>query len=174
MMKDVQWVRFTWNLSELPPLALALPAHYHLGRVGAEEEAEVRAVVTRSFAHDDSWGNSIQEVNALVEQSLERFSASEEGVLCLALRHGVRMIGAALLVPDAQAENHLTPGPSVLMEYRNRGFGMALLGESLRTLREAGLTEAGGRARAHALVAKFLYPKFKGTPTPDKRPLLAA
>ena len=52
------------------------------------------------------------------------------------------MIGASILVPDPTRGNHLTPGPCVLMEYRNRGLGTALLEESLRQLRAAGLSRA--------------------------------
>ena len=61
------------------------------------------------------------------------------------------------------------------MEYRNRGFGTRLLEHSLTRLREAGLSEAIGIAIESAPVTKFLYPKFKGTPSPhDSTPLLAA
>ena len=63
-------------------------------------------------------------------------SRSGQTGVCLALRHGLRIIGADVLVADPARENHLTPGPCILMEYRNRGFGTALLGESLRQLRQ--------------------------------------
>jgi GNAT superfamily N-acetyltransferase len=173
-MKLVPWVRFTWSLDMLPPLGMALPEHYHFGTAGPADEKEVRAVITRSFAHDNSWGGAIHEVNGMIDGWLERAFDSENPGHCVALRHGLRIIGAAILIPDQAAEDHLTPGPCVLMEYRNRGLGTALLGESLRQLREAGLTRGGARARSSALVAKFLYPKFNGTLTPDDTPLLAA
>jgi len=79
-----------------------------------------------------------------------------------------------VLLPDPTAEDHLTPGPCVLMEYRNRGFGSALLEESLRQLRAAGLTRASGLTKSNAPVAKFLYPKFNGTFAPGDTPLVAA
>ncbi len=78
------------------------------------------------------------------------------------------------MLPDPSAENHLSPGPCVLMEYRNRGLGTALLGESLRQLREAGLSRAAALTKSNAPVAKFLYPKFNGVLTPGDTPLLAA
>ncbi len=173
-MKLVPWVRFTWNLDKLPPLGIALPEHYRFAVAGPADEKEICAVITRSFAHDNSWGGAIHEVNGMIEGWLERAFDSEKPGRCLALRHGLRIIGAAILIPDPTAEDHLSPGPCVLMEYRNRGLGSALLGESLRQLREAGLTRAGARAGGNSLVAKFLYLKFNGTRAPDDKPLLAA
>ena len=84
------------------------------------------------------------------------------------------MIGASILLPDPTAGNHLAPGPCVLMEYRNRGLGTALLVESLRQLRAAGLSRASGLAKNNAPVAKFLYPKFNGVVTPGDTPALVA
>ena len=174
-MKQIQWVRFTWDLEKLPTLGSALPKHYHFAAASRADERELRTVIARSFAHDTSWGDAIHEVNGMIDGWLERAFEPEKGGICLALRHGLRIIGAAILIPDALAENHLSPGPCVLMEYRNRGLGTALLGESLRKLREAGLTRGVALAKINAPVAKFLYPKFDGTLTPGSTtPLLAA
>ena len=173
-MKFVQWVRFTWDLNLLPPLDAALPEHYHFVAATGADEKELRAVITRSFAHDTSWGDAIHEVNDLIDEWMERALAPADGGICLALRHGLRMIGASILIPSPAAENHLSPGPCVLMEYRNRGFGTALLGESLRRLHEAGLSRAIAHTKSNAPVAKFLYPKFNGTLLPGDTPLLAA
>lgn len=172
-MKLVHWVRFTWDLQQLPPLGIALPDHYHFRDAGSEDEKELRAVITRSFAHDTSWGDSIHEINSLVDGWLARGFSENGGAIFVALRHGQRIIGASVSFTDPSLEDQLAPGPCVLMEYRNRGLGTALLGESLRRLRESGLTHAHARAHTNSLVAKFLYPKFSGTMTPDK-PLLAA
>ncbi|MDQ3414318.1 MAG: hypothetical protein M3480_04985 [Verrucomicrobiota bacterium] len=84
------------------------------------------------------------------------------------------MIGAAILIPGLARENHLSPGPCILMEYRNRCFGTALLGESLLRLQQAGLSRAAAVTKGNAPVAKFLYPKFNGILTPGDTPLLAA
>jgi GNAT superfamily N-acetyltransferase len=173
-MKLVQWVRFTWDLDKLPSLGAGLPAHYSFSAPGPAEEKELRAVIGRSFADDTSWGDASHEVNGMLDGWLERAFEPERTALCLALRHGVRIIGAAIMVADPAADNHLSPGPCVLMEYRNRGLGTALLGESLRQLREAGLSRASALTKGNAPVAKFLYPKFNGVLTPDDTPLLAA
>ncbi len=90
---------------------------------------------------------------------LDRAFASEMST-CLAVRHGLRIIGASVLSLDPQADNHLAPGPCVLMEYRNRGFGTHLLAGSLKALREAGISRAVAITRENAPVAKFLYPRF--------------
>lgn len=173
-MKQVQWVRFTWDLDEIRPPGGALPEHYHFAAATQADEKELRVVITRSFANDSSWGDAIHVVNGLIDGWLERAFEPGTGGICLALRHGLRMIGASILIPDPGAEDQLSPGPCVLMEYRNRGLGTALLGESLRRLHEAGLSRAAALTKGNAPVAKFLYPKFNGLLTPGATPLLAA
>ena len=173
-MKLVHWIRFTWELEQLPTLKSVLPEHYHFTSATSADEKELRAVIARSFAQDTSWGDAIHEVSGIIDGWMERAFAPEGNGVYLALRHGLRIIGAAILMPDATTEDHLTPGPCVLMEYRNRGFGTALLEESLRQLRSAGLTRVSALAKSNAPVTKFLYPKFKSTSTPVDMPLLAA
>jgi len=173
-MKLVQWVRFTWELDKLPALSDALPAHYFLTAATRDDEKELRAVIGRSFVQDTSWGDAIHEVNSMLDSWLERAFEPEKSGICLALRHGLRMIGAAILLPDPAAANHLAPGPCVLMEYRNRGLGTALLMESLRQLRAAGLSRAAALTKNNAPAAKFLYPKFNGVVSPGDTPVLAA
>jgi GNAT superfamily N-acetyltransferase len=173
-MKLVQWVRFTWDLEKLPTLGDALPAHYSFTAATRADERELRAVIGRSFANDTSWGDAIHEVNSMIDGWLERAFAPEGNGVFLALRHGLRIIGASVLLPDPASEDHLAPGPCVSMEYRNRGFGAALLEESLRRLRAAGLTRSFAITKSNAPVAKFLYPKFNGIPIPVDTPLVAA
>ena len=173
-MRLVHWVRFTWDLDQLPSFGVALPKHYSFTAATRADERELRTVITRSFAHDTSWGDAMHELNGLLDGWLELAFAPEKNGLCLALRHGLRMIGAAVLVPEPALTNHLSPGPCVLMEYRNRGLGTALLGESLHRLREAGLSRATALTKGNAPVAKFLYPKYNGVLLPGDAPLLAA
>jgi len=173
-MKQVQWVRFNWDLDEALPLGATLPEHYHFATATQADEKELRIVITRSFADDTSWGDAIHEVKGMIDGWLERVFEPEAVGVCLVLRHGLRMIGTSILIPDPAAENHLSPGPCVLMEYRNRGLGTALLDESLRRLHAAGLSRAVALTKSNAPVAKFLYPKFNGLLTPGATPLLAA
>ena len=173
-MKLVRWVRFTWNLEEPIAAEATLPTHYHFAPGTEADENEIRTVITRSFAHDSFWGDAMHEVDSLLEGWLERALDPASEVHCLTLRHGLRIIGAAILNPDPASENHLIPGPCVVLEYRNRGLGGALLGESLRVLRQAGLTQVHARAKMNSPVARFLYPKYNGTPAPDDTPMLAA
>lgn len=173
-MKLVKWVRFTWDLTKLPPLDLSLPEHYEIATATAEDEKEIRRVITTSFVLDPAWSPAMHELKQTIETWLARAFDSEHSV-CLALRHGLRIIGAAILSLDGSAENHLVPGPCVLMEYRNRGFGTKLLAQSLQSLCDAGLSQGSAIAEENAPVAKFLYTKFNGEHTPvDFTPLLAA
>ena len=173
-MKPLSWVRFTWDLANLPVVPFHLPAHYQISRATKDDDKELHKVFSSSFMLDPIWNPAIGEVMQKVQRWLDRAFDSENQV-CLALRHGSRIIGATLLSLDPKIDNHLAPGPCVLMEYRNRGFGTRLLESSLNLLRDAGLTEATGIARDIAPAAKFLYPKFGGQVAAlDTASLLAA
>jgi GNAT superfamily N-acetyltransferase len=173
-MKFVHWVRFTWDLDKLTTLSSARPDRYHITLARPGDEKELRALFARSFAHDTSWGDAIHEVTAMLNGWLEQTLAPETNCVCLALRHGARMIGATVVRPDPLAEDHLIPGPCVQMEYRNRGLGTALLAAALSQLQEAGLQRAVALARANGPVARYLYPKFNGEMMAGTSPLLAA
>lgn len=168
------WIRFRWDLSQLPQFDAALPEHYEIGPATAEDETELRKIVSSSFVLDPSWNPATQEVMETIEPWLERAFASPANG-CLALRHGLRIIGAAVIAPNPEAEIHLSPGPCISMEYRNRGFGTRLLERSLTKLRDAGLKEAVGIAHENAPVTKFLYTKFNSTASPyEPTPLVPA
>jgi hypothetical protein len=169
------WIRFRWDLTQLPQFENQLAEHYEIGTATAEDEKEVRKIISSSFVLDPAWSPAMQEVMEKLEVWFERAFSPSTTCSCLALRHGVRIIGAAVTFPDADAEMHLVPGPCISMEYRNRGFGTRLLEQSLIRLRDAGLREACGVAKENAPVTKFLYPKFNGTPSPyDFTPLVPA
>jgi GNAT superfamily N-acetyltransferase len=160
-MKLLNWVRFEWDLAMLPGQASSLPAHYQIVPATIEDEMGLRKVFSSSFMLDPMWNPIIGEVMQTIQARLDSVFTSE-GSTCLALRHGSRIIGAAVLSDDFASEDHLSPGPCISMEYRNRGFGTLLLEHSLLWLRDAGLTRASGLAPDYALAAKFLYPKFGG------------
>ena len=164
-MKLLKWVRFTWNLTELSSSNSPLPAHYQIAPATPEDERELRKVYSSSFLLDPIWNPVIGEVMHSIQSRLDNIfpsanSTSSANSTCLALRHGARIIGAAVLSLEADAEDHLAPGPCILTEYRNRGFGTLLLAHSLRLLREAGLARATALAPNYVPASKFLYPKF--------------
>ena len=164
-MKLLNWVRFTWNLTELSPLNSPLPAHYKIAPATSEDEKKLRKVFSSSLLLDPTWNPVIGEVMENIQAQLDHVFASAD-TPCLALRHGTRIIGASVVSLQFDAENHLWPGPCISMEYRNRGFGTRLLERSLMLLRESGMAHATGIAPRHAPVTKFLYPKFNGVPAP--------
>ena len=84
-------------------------------------------------------------------------------VPAVVLTHGQRIIGASLLNPEIDAENHLLSGPCVLAEYRSRGLGTALLHHSLLLLKTHGLKRVHGVCKEMATTSKFVYPKFGST-----------
>lgn len=173
-MKLSNWIRFTWDLTQLPTFENPLAEHYEIGPATAEDEMELRKIISSSFVLDPMWSPELQEVTEKIEAWLASAFASP-ACSFLALRHGTRIIGASVISTEAEAEMHLIPGPCVSMEYRNRGFGTRLLEQALSRLREAGLREAAGLAKENLPVSKFLYPKFNATSSPyDITPLVPA
>jgi hypothetical protein len=164
-LKPLSWVRFEWDLATLPETQPDLPLHYQIDRATPEDVTGVRKVFSSSFMLDPVWSPAIGQVMQMVQGWLDHAFEREDRVV-LALRHGSRIIGAALLSLNPERENHLTPGPTISMEYRNRGFGSLLLDRSLRTLRDSGVNRAHGVARDISAAAKFLYPKFGGEGVP--------
>lgn len=155
-------------------LTAALPAHYSFATATSADEKELRMVIARCFAHDTAWFDATHEINRMLDGWMALAFDPERHGICLALRHGLRIIGAAILIPDPATSEQFLPGPCVQMEYRNRGLGTALLRESLRQLQQAGLSRAAALTKGNAPVAKFLYPKFNGVLSSGETPLLAA
>lgn len=161
-MKLVRWKRFTWDLSKLPPLGAALPAHYQVRGATRDDHKTVRDLIVRAFSLDTDWSDTFARFQPQLEAQLER-AFSRESVPAVVIAHGQRVIAASGLNSEIDAENHLISGPCVLMEYRSRGIGSALLHHSLKQLQTAGLARACGLCKDTAPTAKFVYPKFGAT-----------
>ena len=173
-MKLSNWIKFTWDLAQLPVFENSLPEHYEIAPATADEEKELRKIISSSFVLDPAWSPEMNEVMERLELWLDRAFTSATCTF-LALRHGARIIGASVISSEAESDVHLIPGPCISLEYRNRGFGTRLLEQSLSRLREAGLSEATGLAKENLPVTKFLYPKFNGSASRhDLAPLVAA
>jgi GNAT superfamily N-acetyltransferase len=173
-MKLSNWIRYTWDLTQLPAFETALAEHYEIGPATPDDGMELRKIISSSFVLDPMWSPDLQEVTEKIEAWLDRAFASPDSIF-LALRHGTRIIGAAVLSTKPDADMHLIPGPCISTEYRNRGFGTRLLEHALTRLREAGLTQAAGVAKENVPASKFLYPKFNATSSPyDFTPLVPA
>ena len=171
-MRRTRWVSFTWDLAKVELPEVAIPRHYSINLDGAEIQEELRRVINKSLALDPSWNAALPDVSATVMASITRALALQS-TLRLTLRHGTRIIGGTLLVPEIDASEHLVPGPCILMEYRNRGLGTLLFVSALRRLRDSSITRACAVTRVNSPAARFLYRKFSGNPSPIA-PLLAA
>ena len=172
-MKLVRWRRFTWELSKLPPIENPLPQHYHVRSAQRDEEKVVSHAILSAFSLDSAWSDSVKNFKDRLESEVENAFA-REAVPALVICHGQRIIGASALSTEMDAENHLLSGPCVLMEYRNRGLGTALLYYSLKQLQNSGLNRVYGVTKENVVSGKFIYPKFGSTSVAhDYAPVLA-
>jgi hypothetical protein len=160
-MKLFKWLQFTWDLQKVPALQEALPGHYKISPAEAEDEMALRKVFSSSFLLDTNWNPAIGHVMRTIQSRLDAALTADTTCTCLALRHGQRIIGAVVLQPDESATEQFAIGPSLLMEYRNRGLGLHLFHAALQWLKDAGMSRATGMSLEHATATKFLYPKFE-------------
>lgn len=130
-------------------------------RATREEGEEVLRVLLLSLSMDSAWNDSFAQAERYLSEAVARIFNDTEP-LCLVIPKGNRMIAASLLDPVPEAPSHLLSGPSVLMEYRNRGIGSRLLHASLEALAEAGVTNPAGITRDKTVAAQHVYPKFGG------------
>jgi len=160
-MKLVRWKRFTWDLSKLPTPAPPLAERYNIRPAFAEDQKGVTDIILSAFTLDSAWGDAFALVRewltAQIEAAFERETAP-----AMVITHGQRVIAAAAITTELEAETHLLSGPCVSMEYRSRGLGTALLYQTLAQLRQSGLTNVHGITKINVPAEKFVYPKFGG------------
>lgn len=159
-MKLFKWLQFTWDLQKVSALQSALPGHYKISPAEGQDEMALRKVFSSSFLLDPNWNPAIGHAMRTIQSRLDAALSSETTYTCLALRHGQRIIGAVVLHPDETAAEQFAIGPSLLVEYRNRGLGTHLFHAALQWLKDAGLLRATGICLDYTTATKFLYPKF--------------
>ncbi len=164
-MKLVQWIRFTWDMASFVPVTDAIEPHYQIRVATKDEEKTVFNVISSAFSIDMEWSDTFDQVRDHFESEIEKFFARKEPS-CLVLTHGSRIIGASAVDLSADTENHILTGPSILNEYRNRGFGSALLYRSLLMVKEEGFEKAYGITKYNVSAAKFIYTKFNSESNP--------
>lgn len=165
-MKLVPWMRFTWDLAQLPAEAPVLERRYGIRLAAREEKEKVLRVIISSFALDKDWFDTLKTMQGWIENQIDDVFSQRSASSCLVVTHGSRIIGASALNTERESANHLLTGTCVLNEYRNRGLGTGLLYHSLRTLREADLEKAHGITKSNVPAAKFLYRKYNSVSEP--------
>jgi len=178
--KPVTLAKFRWNLADLTPGSVAMPKPYVVRPAGEQELEDALRVVQASYNLDPEWSGCAKHIDEVILPGVRQVFSDE--ATCLFLQHGNRVIAASAYNPDPEDGVHLVTGPCVLIEYRNRGIGGALLHATLEALRARGLKEAVGQTRPGTPSAKFLYSKFGGkavavaapTTSSDKQDAVAA
>lgn len=157
--RQIPLTRYGWRLSDLGPLP-EMPKPFVLRAASEQEREDALQVVRSSYSLDPEWSGGRKHVEDVVLASAARALDIEPA--CLFVLHGNRIIAASVYEVEPADGIHLTTGPCVLIEYRSRGIGGALLAATLAALRERGVREAVGQARPNTASAKFLCPKFGG------------
>lgn len=158
--KPVTLIRFRWKLSDVLSTAEELPNPYMLRAADKQETEEALRVVLASYNLDPEWSGCGKHIEDVIVPGVKK--AFEDEPHGLFVQHGNRVIAASIYQPQPEDGIHLVTGPCVLIEYRNRGIGGALLAATLQALKASGITEAIGHTRPFTPSAKFLCTKFGG------------
>jgi ribosomal protein S18 acetylase RimI-like enzyme len=158
-MIGTQWIQFTWDTTKLPANPISLDERYQLGQAVAADEALLLTAIERSYTTEQAWGADLRERLDFINHVIAGSLATGE-VTFLILRHGARIIAASGVAETHSSQRHLVTGICVMNEYRSRGLGTYLLHESLRQLKERGVTQAKALTKRGVTAEKFLYPKF--------------
>jgi hypothetical protein len=171
--RPIELERFAWDLKALPDGAGEISAPFVLRHAGEQEADEVLTLVQASYNLDPEWSGCASHIKDTVLPGVMRTLAKEPS--CLFVQHGNRVIAASVYDCEPGKDGvHLVSGPCVLIEYRSRGIGAALLGATLEALRNRGLNEATGHTKPKSPSAKYLFTKFGGKPAVFPRPAPAA
>jgi GNAT superfamily N-acetyltransferase len=161
MISNTPWNLFHWKtvtLADRPQLGEPFsvrPACY-------DEKEMVKQVALLSLKMNTEWHDATMNASNAIHEAVKRAFIDNNTPSCLLIAHGHRIIGVSILDMRPEAPYHLLSGPWVLTEYRNRGFGSALLHASLEQLANQGITEVSGVTRGNTTSSRFVYPKFGG------------
>jgi len=158
-MKLVRWTRFTWDLGRLPSTGEKPSAGYQIRPIVKGDERMVRDVIVSAFSLNMDWADMLKVMEERLGSELDQVFEGKEP-FGLVMTNGSRVIGASAIDFNSESENNLVSGPTLVVEYHNRGLGSTLLHQSLLMLRDHGLTTARGVTKNNSPAAKFLYPKF--------------
>ena len=158
-MRMLEWVRFTWDLNDLPTEPVRKEPRFRVRPAERGERANTVLLIKRAFAMDSDWLDGQIEAFQWIDPQLTKAFEQKE-VPCLLLCDGQRAVGASLLDLDAESESHLLTGPCISSEYRNRKLGTLLFDASLRHLKELGMGRVHAIAKKRCTATRYLYPRY--------------
>lgn len=160
----ISWICFEWKTSGLPGEEVSSEP-FTIRLAGKDEKDGIYKAIKSAFSLDSVWGDVSRSLTDKIALDLEAgFSHPEPS--CAVLVHGSRVIGASVMDVNPDAENHLSSGPCILHEYRNRGLASGLLRASLAYLKKKDVPVVRGLTRTSSITARFIYPKFGGVSRP--------
>jgi ribosomal protein S18 acetylase RimI-like enzyme len=155
------WQRFHWDLDKGLDSSRPVLPPFVFRAADADDLDAVLKVVSSALLMERAWTGTGTEFSQHLDERCEQ-AFDGESPACVVVQHGSRIIGASVLDLTVDAAAHLITGPCILHEYRSRGFGSALLQQSLDRLYCEGLRRATALARVNSTAARFVYPKFGG------------
>lgn len=173
MIVTTPWNHFVWQAASFSaPLILKTP--FSVRRALVEEKEKATQVALLSLKMNTEWHDATDVTSTCIQEAAEHAFSEDSEPSCLVIAHGQRIIGVSILNLHSEAAYHLASGPWVLMEYRNRGFGSALLHASLHELAQHGIIEPRGMTRGNSIAARFIYSKFGGVMSAAAPPSLVS
>ena len=156
-----QWIRFTWNLKQLPEQEPAAEGRVRLRQLDERDDLpRIWRALERAYATDPGWGSGRQKRLTVLRKAVFD-GVGEARPKFFVMEDGSRMVGVSGW--SAQTTPELLTGICIVEEYRCRGYGALLLHATLKQLAKEGLARASVVTKTKINASKFLYPKFDST-----------
>jgi GNAT superfamily N-acetyltransferase len=155
-------IRFEWDLSKVPALALSLPPKHEIRIQPAPDVENLWEGIQRAFLNEKAWMIGLEAHLDELRKRIFPEGKPIAGMDFFVLLHGSRIVGYSALLPIEGEGPQLLSGIIMDYEYQRRGLGLALLQASLRHLADKGLEKATVITREGVPAARYLYPKFGG------------
>lgn len=147
--KEIMWVRYTWDLSQIAAELLLPPGH------------RLRLVVS-SYASDTAWKDHLSKIESRLSRRIAATLGHRDAEY-LVVEYGGSIAGVSGVADSHPTNQNLLTGPCVMPEHQRKGLGTYLLGASLSSLRRMGLAQAVVYSLAGCMADKHVYPKFGST-----------
>lgn len=158
-----QWIRFTWNLKNLPKHEPKLFGKAKIEIATDRDDLDIICnTIESAYKTDPGWNHGFEERMAKIREAIFEKNETEK-LLFYLLIDGKRIVGISGL--RVKSIPQLVTGVCVIDEYRCRGYGTALLYTTLKHLADAGLSEAEVITKPKVVAGRYLYPKFGGKMT---------
>jgi N-acetylglutamate synthase-like GNAT family acetyltransferase len=162
-MSNHRWVRFDWNLSELP-VPIPFPATYTIDSAPESDRDEMLRTVLKAYASDAIWQRQLSAILLRMTQRFDETLGLANNTYLVVRRRG-GIVAVSGVARDHWTDQNLLTGICVVPDHQRKGIGRALLLASLHAVKAFGCETARVYTETNSLADRKIYPLFGSTRT---------